>query len=214
MRQRARAFPVQDVPRLYPKSAGELPIARVVREQHPVLKDMLECSDVPKACRRLEISGCKCSPLPPVQARGHGLLRLVCCAAVRGAERSVRSTPAGQAWIRVSDDKRSFVKADTGQAFVPWGFNYDHDVAGRLIEDYWDGRMGVGRRRFPGDEGPGCDRRAHPHSVRQVHDRAAANRTPSLAATGAAGRPGRAVTDLPGPDRLGVLPQAGRSRLV
>jgi hypothetical protein len=23
-------------------------------------------------------------------------------------------------------------------AFVPWGFNYDHDEKGRLIEDYWE----------------------------------------------------------------------------
>ncbi|MHB8969364.1 MAG: cellulase family glycosylhydrolase, partial [Pirellulaceae bacterium] len=49
-----------------------------------------------------------------------------------------RASSAGQAWIRVSNDKRSFVRADTGQAFVPWGFNYDHDVVGRLIEDYWE----------------------------------------------------------------------------
>jgi hypothetical protein len=49
-----------------------------------------------------------------------------------------QDAPATQSWIRLSDDKRSFVEADTGQAYVPWGFNYDHDVAGRLIEDYWD----------------------------------------------------------------------------
>ncbi len=48
-----------------------------------------------------------------------------------------QNTPASQSWVRVADDKRSFVSADTGQAFVPWGFNYDHDVTGRLIEDYW-----------------------------------------------------------------------------
>ncbi len=57
-----------------------------------------------------------------------------------------QNAPAGQSWIRVADDKRSFVTADTGQAFVPWGFNYDHDVTGRLIEDYWDDRVGLGRR--------------------------------------------------------------------
>src|SRR4029450_9910094 len=38
---------------------------------------------------------------------------------------------------RVSDDKRGFVQEKSGQPFVPWGFNYDHDEAGRLIEDYW-----------------------------------------------------------------------------
>ncbi|MCC6127181.1 MAG: cellulase family glycosylhydrolase [Pirellulales bacterium] len=41
-------------------------------------------------------------------------------------------------WVRVSDDKRGFVLEKSGGAFVPWGFNYDHDEDGRLIEDYWD----------------------------------------------------------------------------
>jgi hypothetical protein len=40
-------------------------------------------------------------------------------------------------FVRVSDDKTGFV-LDTGRPFVPWGFNYDHDAKGRLIEDYWD----------------------------------------------------------------------------
>lgn len=40
--------------------------------------------------------------------------------------------------VRVSDDQRGFVFAESGKPFVPWGFNYDHDRDGRLIEDYWD----------------------------------------------------------------------------
>ncbi len=40
--------------------------------------------------------------------------------------------------LRVSDDGRTFVLADSGRQFVPFGFNYDHDEKGRLIEDYWD----------------------------------------------------------------------------
>ncbi len=40
--------------------------------------------------------------------------------------------------VRLSDDGRGFVLEGTGRAFVPWGFNYDHDGRGRLIEDYWD----------------------------------------------------------------------------
>jgi hypothetical protein len=40
-------------------------------------------------------------------------------------------------WIRVSDDKTGFVLDTTAQRFPPWGFNYDHDPSGRLIEDYW-----------------------------------------------------------------------------
>jgi hypothetical protein len=41
-------------------------------------------------------------------------------------------------FVRVADDKRSFVFATSGKPFVPWGFNYDHDETGRLIEDYWN----------------------------------------------------------------------------
>lgn len=41
-------------------------------------------------------------------------------------------------WICVSDDKQGFALEKTGRPFVPWGFNYDHDEDGRLIEDYWD----------------------------------------------------------------------------
>ncbi|MBN2218494.1 MAG: cellulase family glycosylhydrolase [Pirellulales bacterium] len=40
-------------------------------------------------------------------------------------------------WIRVSDDQKGFVLDPSGETFVPWGFNYDHDRSGRLIEDYW-----------------------------------------------------------------------------
>jgi hypothetical protein len=40
--------------------------------------------------------------------------------------------------IAVSKDGRSFVLEPSGRKFTPWGFNYDHDEAGRLIEDYWE----------------------------------------------------------------------------
>ncbi len=40
--------------------------------------------------------------------------------------------------VRVSADRRSFVLEPSGRKFTPWGFNYDHDETGRLIEDYWD----------------------------------------------------------------------------
>jgi hypothetical protein len=40
-------------------------------------------------------------------------------------------------WIRTSADKTHFVFDGTDHSFVPWGFNYDHDDAGRLLEDYW-----------------------------------------------------------------------------
>ena len=41
-------------------------------------------------------------------------------------------------WIVVSADKKTFIEKSTGKPFTPWGFNYDHDTRGRLIEDYWE----------------------------------------------------------------------------
>jgi hypothetical protein len=41
-------------------------------------------------------------------------------------------------FIKVAPDGNSFVLAASGKPFTPWGFNYDHDPAGRLLEDYWD----------------------------------------------------------------------------
>ncbi len=39
--------------------------------------------------------------------------------------------------IAVSKDGKGFTRGASGKPFVPWGFNYDHDEPGRLIEDYW-----------------------------------------------------------------------------
>src|SRR5271170_5587060 len=41
-------------------------------------------------------------------------------------------------WVAVPKDKKGFVLDPSGKPFTPWGFNYDHDADGRLIEDYWD----------------------------------------------------------------------------
>ena len=40
-------------------------------------------------------------------------------------------------FIRVGDDKKTFVHETTKQRYIPFGFNYDHDETGRLLEDYW-----------------------------------------------------------------------------
>jgi hypothetical protein len=40
--------------------------------------------------------------------------------------------------VKVAAGGKGFVFDPSGRPFVPWGFNYDHDEAGRLIEDYWD----------------------------------------------------------------------------
>jgi hypothetical protein len=41
-------------------------------------------------------------------------------------------------WVHVSQDGKGFVRDPPGRPFVPWGFNYDHDDKGCLLEDYWD----------------------------------------------------------------------------
>ncbi len=45
---------------------------------------------------------------------------------------------AGLDPIELAKDKKSFVFAQSQKRFTPWGFNYDRDSAGRLLEDYWD----------------------------------------------------------------------------
>jgi hypothetical protein len=61
------------------------------------------------------------------------------CRATGTNDGVVLSPRQPQAWIRTSADKTHFVCDGTGRRFVPWGFNYDHDDAGRLLEDYWAG---------------------------------------------------------------------------
>lgn len=60
------------------------------------------------------------------------------------AEEPVAETPVTDARpmprVVVAGDGKSFAFEPGGQPFVPWGFNYDHDADGRLLEDYWDTR--------------------------------------------------------------------------
>src|ERR1700722_4914421 len=49
------------------------------------------------------------------------------------------SQPADEMpWVVVAKDKKSFVQETSSKSFTPWGFNYDHDAEGRLLEDYWE----------------------------------------------------------------------------
>jgi hypothetical protein len=45
-------------------------------------------------------------------------------------------------WIAPSKDGSGFVRVGSGEKFLAWGVNYDHDDSGRLLEDYW-------RREWP-----------------------------------------------------------------
>lgn len=48
-----------------------------------------------------------------------------------------RQPAASIEWIQVSAAGDGFVQHPSGRPFVPWGFNYDHDESGRLLEQYW-----------------------------------------------------------------------------
>jgi hypothetical protein len=54
-----------------------------------------------------------------------------------GIQPGVAGAETGLAWIHLSEDGTQFVSAESGERFVAWGFNYDHDDTGRLLEDYW-----------------------------------------------------------------------------
>src|SRR5262245_13632401 len=41
-------------------------------------------------------------------------------------------------WVQISKDRKAFILDLSDGKFVPWGFNYDHDDQGRLLEDYWE----------------------------------------------------------------------------
>ena len=41
-------------------------------------------------------------------------------------------------WIRPNTAGDGFVRGERAEPFRAWGFNYDHDEPGRLLEDYWD----------------------------------------------------------------------------
>lgn len=50
--------------------------------------------------------------------------------------------------IAVSKDLKGFVLEPSNKPFTPWGFNYDHDSAGRLIEDYWEDEWPAVEKHF------------------------------------------------------------------
>jgi len=73
------------------------------------------------------------------------LRRLVAFGLLVAAGLSPRARAEAPALPRVvvSDDRTHFVLEGTGRTFTPWGVNYDHDDAGRLLEDYWADEWGT-----------------------------------------------------------------------
>ena len=47
------------------------------------------------------------------------------------------ATDAKVGLVRLSEDGAQLVCTESGSMFIAWGFNYDHDDSGRLLEDYW-----------------------------------------------------------------------------
>ncbi len=58
------------------------------------------------------------------------------------------SAAAGLERVRVSDNGKGFVLSKSGKPFVPWGFNYDHEGDGQLLEDYWDEKWATVKSAF------------------------------------------------------------------
>ncbi len=66
------------------------------------------------------------------------LLPIILCLCAGMASGSETATgPTQLERVKVSPDGRGFVLVPSGRSFVPWGFNYDHDAQGQLLEDYW-----------------------------------------------------------------------------
>lgn len=72
--------------------------------------------------------------------RSWRLLATLVCLALEIPTPAPAAPPAAnprREFIRVSNDGRHFVHASSGEKFIPWGFNYDHDRSNRLLETYW-----------------------------------------------------------------------------
>ena len=117
-------------------------------------------------------------------------------------------------WVRVSPDRRSFVLEPSGRRFSPWGFNYDHDEKGRLIEDYWEKEWPKVEQDFGEMKKLGANVvRVHLQLGKFMIDAEQAQREEPGSARPTADA-GRADGPLSRPDRPGLLPQERRARVV
>ncbi|MCA8992874.1 MAG: cellulase family glycosylhydrolase [Planctomycetaceae bacterium] len=60
-------------------------------------------------------------------------------------------------WIEVSPQGDGFIRTESQRPFVPWGFNYDHEGDGALLEDYWDEKWPVVEEAFAEMKGLGAN---------------------------------------------------------
>ena len=100
-----------------------------------------------------------------------------------------------------------FALAASGARFVPWGFNYDHDENGRLLEDYWDTEWPKVDADFREMKDLGANVvRVHLQLGKFMKARPSPIREVARPAGEAAGS-GRADRPVPGSDRPGLLSQ-------
>ena len=138
------------------------------------------------------------------------LLLLVLSSAVAENEAQPATVPR----VQVAQDNRSFVLHPSGRPFIPWGFNYDHDEKGRLLEDYWD-------KEWPKVEADFQEMKQLGANVVRIHlqvgkfmtgpdkpNEANLDRLGRLVALAEQARP------VPRHHRTGLLPQEGRARMV
>jgi hypothetical protein len=59
--------------------------------------------------------------------------------------------------VQVAKDKKAFTLSPSAKPFTPWGFNYDHDDKGRLLEDYWGGEWSAVEAHFGQMKGLGAN---------------------------------------------------------
>jgi len=77
--------------------------------------------------------------MQPNQLRRLSLTAILSCAMLSaGGAQVAQENPAAARMphVRISDDGKGFVLADTGAPFTPWGFNYGGP--GELLEDFWE----------------------------------------------------------------------------
>src|SRR6478752_3943855 len=72
------------------------------------------------------------------RTRRAGWLALACLACF--APGAIAQPPEAKGLPRIvpSRDRSHFVREGTDERVEMWGFNYDHDADGRLLEDYWE----------------------------------------------------------------------------
>ena len=117
-------------------------------------------------------------------------------------------------WVQVAKDKKGFVLEPSGKPFIPWGFNYDHDAEGRLIEDYWDEEWAKVEAHFGQMKKLGANVVRIHLQVGKFMDAPDKPNEKALDRLAKLLAPGREGTPLPRSDRPGLLPQEGRAGLV